>query len=187
MDEFLKESRVYVDLGEEEIPIGFVEIMVKQSTIVEEEEENSSKMIYENFINYMTEILSLRLEIIVCTLVEIEFPVSLGLLVKSSRHIQVQKSVVRRLHAIFRSKVFGGRVMWVVLWEIYDKTWLGEGLVSDEFRAHMVVICKGAFTPLRNHLELLIRLIERQMYAFNIHLPLTFPLPLGSTRFDPTL
>ncbi|KAA0035073.1 uncharacterized protein E6C27_scaffold57G001380 [Cucumis melo var. makuwa] len=38
-------------------------------------------------------------------------PVSLGLLVKSvnfeSRQIQVQKSVVRRLHAIFRSKVAG--------------------------------------------------------------------------------
>uniref|UniRef100_A0A9I9EIN5 Uncharacterized protein n=1 Tax=Cucumis melo TaxID=3656 RepID=A0A9I9EIN5_CUCME len=33
--------------------------------------------------------------------------VSLGLLVKSSRQIQVQKSVVRRLHAIFRSKVAG--------------------------------------------------------------------------------
>uniref|UniRef100_A0A9I9EG96 CACTA en-spm transposon protein n=1 Tax=Cucumis melo TaxID=3656 RepID=A0A9I9EG96_CUCME len=43
--------------------------------------------------------------------VEIEFPVSLGLPVKSvnfeSRQIQVQKSVVRRLHAIFQSKVAG--------------------------------------------------------------------------------
>uniref|UniRef100_A0A9I9EJZ1 CCHC-type domain-containing protein n=1 Tax=Cucumis melo TaxID=3656 RepID=A0A9I9EJZ1_CUCME len=77
-----------------------------------------SKMIYEIFINYMTKILSLRLEITVCTLV------SLDLLVKSvnfevhfilassshesfkqSRQIQVQKSVVRRLHVIFRSKV----------------------------------------------------------------------------------
>uniref|UniRef100_A0A9I9EA44 hAT-like transposase RNase-H fold domain-containing protein n=1 Tax=Cucumis melo TaxID=3656 RepID=A0A9I9EA44_CUCME len=62
-------------------------------------------MIYEIFINYMTEILSLRLEITMCTLVEIEFPVFKGLLVKSSRQIQVQKSIVRRLHAIFRSKV----------------------------------------------------------------------------------
>uniref|UniRef100_A0A9I9EIK8 Uncharacterized protein n=1 Tax=Cucumis melo TaxID=3656 RepID=A0A9I9EIK8_CUCME len=64
-------------------------------------------MIYEIFINYMTEILSLRLEITV----EIEFPVPLGLLVKSvnseSRQIQVKKSVVRRLHAIFRSKLAG--------------------------------------------------------------------------------
>uniref|UniRef100_A0A9I9E313 Uncharacterized protein n=1 Tax=Cucumis melo TaxID=3656 RepID=A0A9I9E313_CUCME len=33
------------------------------------------QMIYEIFINYMTEILSLRLEITVCTLVEIDFPV----------------------------------------------------------------------------------------------------------------
>uniref|UniRef100_A0A9I9EK76 Transposase MuDR plant domain-containing protein n=1 Tax=Cucumis melo TaxID=3656 RepID=A0A9I9EK76_CUCME len=37
--------------------------------------------------------------------VEIDFPVSFGLLVKSSRQIQIQKNVVRRLHAIFRSKV----------------------------------------------------------------------------------
>uniref|UniRef100_A0A9I9EG76 Uncharacterized protein n=1 Tax=Cucumis melo TaxID=3656 RepID=A0A9I9EG76_CUCME len=84
------------------------------------------RMIYEIFINYMTEILSLRLEITVCTLVEIDFPVSLGLLVKlvnfevhfilassshesfkQSRQIQVQNNVVRRLHAIFRSKVAG--------------------------------------------------------------------------------
>ncbi|KAA0056695.1 hypothetical protein E6C27_scaffold73G00230 [Cucumis melo var. makuwa] len=82
----------------------------------------------------MTEILSLRLEITVCTLVLIDFPVpdrrpysaeaslsiastcfelgiesvvvSLGLLVKSV-NFKVQKSVVRRLHAIFRSKVAG--------------------------------------------------------------------------------
>uniref|UniRef100_A0A9I9E6Y8 Retrotransposon gag domain-containing protein n=1 Tax=Cucumis melo TaxID=3656 RepID=A0A9I9E6Y8_CUCME len=56
------------------------------------------QMIYEIFINYMTEILSLRLEITVCTLV------SLGLLVKSV-NFEVEKSVVRRLHAIFWSKV----------------------------------------------------------------------------------
>uniref|UniRef100_A0A9I9EB07 Uncharacterized protein n=1 Tax=Cucumis melo TaxID=3656 RepID=A0A9I9EB07_CUCME len=83
-------------------------------------------MIYEIFINYMTEILSLRLEITVCTLrssfrclidclsllkLHYRLPVSLGLLMKSvnfeSRQIQVQKNVVRRLHAIFRSKVAG--------------------------------------------------------------------------------
>uniref|UniRef100_A0A9I9E6Z5 Uncharacterized protein n=1 Tax=Cucumis melo TaxID=3656 RepID=A0A9I9E6Z5_CUCME len=98
-------------------------------------------MIYKIFINYMTEILSLRLEITVCTLsyslsfidrpfqnvlsifqVEIEFPVSLVLPVKSVNFevhfmyvfdyprircvlLHVEKSVVRRLHAIFRSKV----------------------------------------------------------------------------------
>uniref|UniRef100_A0A9I9EB45 Uncharacterized protein n=1 Tax=Cucumis melo TaxID=3656 RepID=A0A9I9EB45_CUCME len=60
----------------------------------------SITMIYEIFINYMTEILSLRLEITMCTLV------SLGLLVKSSRQIHVQKSVVRWLHASFRSKSY---------------------------------------------------------------------------------
>uniref|UniRef100_A0A9I9EEC0 Uncharacterized protein n=1 Tax=Cucumis melo TaxID=3656 RepID=A0A9I9EEC0_CUCME len=72
--------------------------------------ECTGGMIYEIFINYMTEILSLRLEITVCTLV------SLGLLVKSSRQIQVQKSVVRRLHAIFRSKVAGSPGGGVTTW-----------------------------------------------------------------------
>uniref|UniRef100_A0A9I9CVE8 Uncharacterized protein n=1 Tax=Cucumis melo TaxID=3656 RepID=A0A9I9CVE8_CUCME len=66
---------------------------------------NVWKMIYEIFINYMTKILSLRLEITMCTLV------SLGLLVKSvnseSRQIQVKESVVRRLHAILWSKLAG--------------------------------------------------------------------------------
>uniref|UniRef100_A0A9I9EBV1 Uncharacterized protein n=1 Tax=Cucumis melo TaxID=3656 RepID=A0A9I9EBV1_CUCME len=57
-------------------------------------------MIYEIFINYITEILSLRLEITVCTLVEIEFLVpdtalvSLGLLMKSVNfEIQVQNAL----------------------------------------------------------------------------------------------
>uniref|UniRef100_A0A9I9EG17 Uncharacterized protein n=1 Tax=Cucumis melo TaxID=3656 RepID=A0A9I9EG17_CUCME len=69
-------------------------------------------MIYEIFINYMTEILSLRLEITVRTLV------SLGLLVKSV-NFKVYKSVVRRLHAIFRSKVAGspGGGVIVLFWK----------------------------------------------------------------------
>uniref|UniRef100_A0A9I9EBB1 Uncharacterized protein n=1 Tax=Cucumis melo TaxID=3656 RepID=A0A9I9EBB1_CUCME len=70
-----------------------------------------SKMIYEIFINYMTEILSLILSLRLEITVDIEFLVSLGLLVKSvnyeSRQIQVKKSVVRRLHTTFRSKLAG--------------------------------------------------------------------------------
>uniref|UniRef100_A0A9I9E763 Uncharacterized protein n=1 Tax=Cucumis melo TaxID=3656 RepID=A0A9I9E763_CUCME len=83
---------------------------------------NVWKMIYEIFINYMTEILSLRLENTVCTLVEIEFPSLIGCLSllklpyrlqyvfrvgHRSRQIHVKKSVVRRFHAIFWSKLAG--------------------------------------------------------------------------------
>uniref|UniRef100_A0A9I9E874 Uncharacterized protein n=1 Tax=Cucumis melo TaxID=3656 RepID=A0A9I9E874_CUCME len=69
----------------------------------------------------MTEILSLRLEITMCTLrlslrclidclsllkLRYRLPVSLGLLVKLV-NFAVKKSIVRRLHAIFRSKQAG--------------------------------------------------------------------------------
>uniref|UniRef100_A0A9I9EM91 Uncharacterized protein n=1 Tax=Cucumis melo TaxID=3656 RepID=A0A9I9EM91_CUCME len=84
-------------------------------------------MIYEISVNYVTEILSLRLEITVCILVEIEFPVpdrllsllklryrlpvSLGLLVKSvnfeSTDTGKEKSLTCRLHVVFRSKRAG--------------------------------------------------------------------------------
>uniref|UniRef100_A0A9I9E5M3 Uncharacterized protein n=1 Tax=Cucumis melo TaxID=3656 RepID=A0A9I9E5M3_CUCME len=66
----------------------------------------------------MTEILSLRLEITMCTLV------SFGLLVKSvnskSQQIQVKKSVVRRLHAIFRSKLADSPEGGVKVWDFSD-------------------------------------------------------------------
>uniref|UniRef100_A0A9I9EJU4 Uncharacterized protein n=1 Tax=Cucumis melo TaxID=3656 RepID=A0A9I9EJU4_CUCME len=64
--------------------------------------------------------------------VEIEFPVSLGLLVKSvnfeSRQIQIQKSIVRRLYAIFQSKVAvreessRGTIRLLRFWFLRDET-----------------------------------------------------------------
>uniref|UniRef100_A0A9I9EKR0 Uncharacterized protein n=1 Tax=Cucumis melo TaxID=3656 RepID=A0A9I9EKR0_CUCME len=70
-------------------------------------------MIYEIFINYMTEILSLRLEITMCTLRSSSWCLidCLSLLKLRyrlpSRQIQVKKIVVGRLHAVFRSKLIG--------------------------------------------------------------------------------
>uniref|UniRef100_A0A9I9EGD0 Uncharacterized protein n=1 Tax=Cucumis melo TaxID=3656 RepID=A0A9I9EGD0_CUCME len=72
---------VYPDFGPEQ---AFLRDKLKRSCARDSGSGSVSRMIYEIFINYMNEILSLSLEITVCTLIEIEFPVSLGLLMKST-------------------------------------------------------------------------------------------------------
>uniref|UniRef100_A0A9I9EGX3 Uncharacterized protein n=1 Tax=Cucumis melo TaxID=3656 RepID=A0A9I9EGX3_CUCME len=145
-------------------------------------------MIYEIFINYMIEILSLRLEITMCTLrsssrclidclsllkLQYRLPVSLGLLVKSSRQIQVQKSVVHQLHAIFRSKVASTPGGGVTLLDIDD-----DGLDELLFLADSTMLCIE-----HNYLEACFENMTRIFRSTTFKKSILLRIPLKTTFF----